>query len=106
VALASTQEIGVAANAAPALAGSAASRDLAIPTSGTDLGEEVRYAVTVSVPLVAILGAAVWIACRYMGLRTWHAALALLFGFFLAATSAAPEIRRLVSVVISAANTH
>ncbi|GAA4065894.1 hypothetical protein [Actinomadura miaoliensis] len=58
--------------------------------------------MTVSVPLVAILGLAVWLAWRYMGLRVWHAALCLLCGFFLAATSAAPEIRRLVAVLVNA----
>ncbi|MEU5879462.1 hypothetical protein [Spirillospora sp. NPDC047279] len=62
--------------------------------------------MTVSVPLVAILGAVVWLAWRYMGLRMWHAVLALLFGFFLAATSAAPEIRRIVAAVIRALDQH
>lgn len=56
--------------------------------------------MNVSVPLVAILGAVVYLAWRYMGMRAWHAAMALLFGFFLAATSAAPEIRRLVTVIV------
>jgi hypothetical protein len=58
--------------------------------------------LTVSIPLVVILGAIVWIAWRYMGLRAWHVAVCLLFGFFLAATSAAPEIRRIVTVLINA----
>ncbi|MEU8340277.1 hypothetical protein [Actinomadura geliboluensis] len=56
--------------------------------------------MNVSVPLVVILGAVVWVAWRYMGLRGWHIVVCLLFGFFLAATSAAPEIRRLVSVLV------
>jgi hypothetical protein len=59
--------------------------------------------VTVSVPLVVILAAVVWLAWRYMGLRVWHAAVCLLFGFFLAATSAAPEIRRLVAAIVQSA---
>jgi hypothetical protein len=46
--------------------------------------------LTVSVPLVVILGAIVLMACRYMGLRVWQAILCLLFGFFIAATVAAP----------------
>lgn len=62
--------------------------------------------MTLSVPLVAILGAIVWITWRYMGLRAWHAVMALLFGFFLAATSAAPEIRRLVTLAVNALNKH
>ncbi len=47
----------------------------------------------VSVPLVAVFGAVVWLAWRYMGLRTWHIMVCLLFGFLLAATDAAPQIR-------------
>ena len=62
--------------------------------------------VEVSVPLVVILGAVVWVAWRYMGLRGWHIAVCLLFGFFLAATSAAPEIRRLVSVLVQSLSQH
>jgi hypothetical protein len=54
----------------------------------------------VSIPLVAILGAIVFIAWRFMGLRVWMAVASLLFGFFLAATSAAPEIRRLVTAIV------
>jgi len=46
--------------------------------------------VTISVPLVALLGAVVFAAWRYMGLKVWQAVLCLLFGFFLAATTAAP----------------
>jgi hypothetical protein len=56
--------------------------------------------VTVSVPLVAIFGLAGFVAWRYMGLRVWHAVMCLLFGFFLAATNAAPEIRRIVAVIV------
>jgi hypothetical protein len=56
--------------------------------------------MTVSVPLVAILGAGAYLAWRYMGLRVWHAVLCLLFGFFLAATSAAPDIHRLVTAIV------
>jgi hypothetical protein len=56
----------------------------------------------VSVPLVAILGVIVFIAWRFMGLRVWMAISCLLFGFFLAATSAAPDIRRLVTAIVHA----
>lgn len=56
----------------------------------------------VSVPLVVILGVIVFIAWRFMGLRVWMATVCLLFGFFLAATSAAPDIRRLVSLIVRA----
>jgi hypothetical protein len=53
--------------------------------------------VTVSIPLVAIFGVIVFLSYRYMGLRAWHAIVALIFGFLLAATTAAPEIRNLLS---------
>jgi hypothetical protein len=53
--------------------------------------------VTVSIPLVAIFGVVMFLAYRYMGLRAWHAIAALVFGFLLAATTAAPEIRNLLS---------
>ena len=56
--------------------------------------------MTVSVPLVAVLAAVVWMAWRYMGLRVWQALACLLFGFFLAATSAAPDIRRIVAAIL------
>ncbi len=56
----------------------------------------------VSIPLVVILGAAVLLAWRYMGLRVWMAIVCLLFGFFLAATDAAPQIRHLVAAIVRA----
>lgn len=55
--------------------------------------------MTVSVPLIVIFGALLYIACRYTGLRTWHAIVALIFGFLLAATTTAPEIRSLLSAL-------
>jgi hypothetical protein len=53
--------------------------------------------MAVSIPLVAVFGILLFVAYRYMGLRAWHAAIALIFGFLLAATAAAPEIRNLLS---------
>jgi len=56
--------------------------------------------VTISIPLVAILGLGVFVAYRYMGLKVWQAILCLIFGFLLAATTAAPEIRNAITVVV------
>ncbi|HUY52508.1 MAG TPA: hypothetical protein VMV92_43540 [Streptosporangiaceae bacterium] len=56
--------------------------------------------MTISIPLVAFLGAVVFVAYRYMGLRFWQAVLCLLFGFFLATTAAAPEIRHMVAAIV------
>jgi F0F1-type ATP synthase assembly protein I len=53
--------------------------------------------MTVTIPLVFIAGVIVWLAYRYMGLRVWQAIVCLIFGFLLAATSAAPEIRDLLT---------
>ena len=56
--------------------------------------------MTVSIPLVAILGVVVYIAWRYVGLRVWQAVACLLFGFLLAATAAAPEISKLITGLV------
>jgi hypothetical protein len=53
--------------------------------------------VSISIPLVVVVGVLVWAAWRFMGLRTWQAVLCLLLGFLLAATSAAPEISRIMT---------
>jgi len=57
--------------------------------------------MAVSIPLVAVFGILVFVAYRYMGLRAWHATVALIFGFLLAATTAAPEIRNLLSSLVN-----
>ncbi len=49
-----------------------------------------------SIPLVVIFGILVFLAIRHMGLRAWHAIIALVFGFLLAATTFAPEIHNLL----------
>jgi hypothetical protein len=53
--------------------------------------------MTISVPLVAIVGALIYIAWRYMGLRVWQAVVCLIFGFLLAATTAGPELHSLIA---------
>ncbi len=56
--------------------------------------------MTVTVPLVLIVAAIIWVAYRYMGLRVWQAVVCLIFGFLLAATTAAPEIRSLITAIV------
>jgi hypothetical protein len=56
--------------------------------------------MTVSIPLVVIAGALVYLAWRYMGLKIWQAIVCLLFGFLLAATTAGPEIHSFITGVI------
>lgn len=48
--------------------------------------------MTVTLSAALLLGAMVVLLCRYSGLRIWHAAVCLVFGFYLASTSFAPEI--------------
>ena len=56
--------------------------------------------MTVSIPLVVVFAVIVYLAHRYMGLRIWHAIVSLILGFLLAATTAAPEIRNLLTGLI------
>ena len=48
--------------------------------------------MVLSLSVVVLLGAFVVVLCRYAGLRSWHAGVAALFGFFVASTSAAPYV--------------
>jgi hypothetical protein len=56
--------------------------------------------MTVTVPVVVIVGGVIYVAYRYMGLRVWQAIICLIFGFLLAATTAAPEIRTLITAIV------
>ena len=51
-------------------------------------------------PARVIAAAIIWLAYRYMGLRVWQAVVCLIFGFLLAATTAAPEIRNLLTGLV------
>lgn len=57
--------------------------------------------MTVTIPLVLVLGVVVFLAYRYMGLRVWQAILCLLCGFLLAATTAAPDIQQALNAVVA-----
>jgi len=56
--------------------------------------------MNISIPLVVIVGVAVYVAWRYMGLRVWQVVVCLVFGFLLAATSAAPEIHSFITGLV------
>lgn len=62
--------------------------------------------MTVTVPLVLVFGALVFIAWRYLGLRWWHALITVLFGFLLAATTLAPDIRAALRAALSWITSH
>ncbi|MER5753091.1 hypothetical protein [Streptomyces sp. NPDC002088] len=48
--------------------------------------------MTVSLPLVLVLGLFAWTAVKYLGVRTWIVVLIALFGFWLSHTFFAPAI--------------
>ena len=49
-----------------------------------------------------MLGIVVWLLHKYAGLRVWHGVICVLFGFYLAASTLAPEIRTTVAAIIRA----
>lgn len=55
--------------------------------------------MTATIPLVTIAGLAVFVAYRYTGMRIWHAIACTIFGFLLAATTAAPQISHLIAAL-------
>ncbi|WP_300614413.1 hypothetical protein [Trebonia sp.] len=58
--------------------------------------------MAISVSLVVMLAAAVWLLHRYSALKLWHGLVCILFGFFLATSSLAPEIRTTVTAIVRA----
>ena len=57
--------------------------------------------MTITIPLVLVIGIAAYVCYRYMGLRLWHLLVCLLLGFLLAATSFAPEIQNFLNAILS-----
>ncbi len=54
-------------------------------------------ALTVTISAALLLGAGVYVLCRYAGLRVWHAAVCIIFGFYLASSSLAPDIANIMT---------
>jgi hypothetical protein len=54
-------------------------------------------ALTVSISAALLMGAGVFLLCRYAGLRVWHAAVCVIFGFYLASSSLAPDIANVMT---------
>ncbi|MCZ2526002.1 hypothetical protein ACFW9F_02185 [Streptomyces sp. NPDC059506] len=48
--------------------------------------------MTVSLPLVLVLGIVAWAATKFLGVRMWVAVVIALFGFWLSHTFLAPAI--------------
>ncbi|MFI8080480.1 hypothetical protein ACIF6L_06805 [Kitasatospora sp. NPDC086009] len=60
--------------------------------------------MTVTLPLVVVLGAGVWTAVKLLGIRLWVAALIALFGFYLAGTFFAPVVEEITRSGVNAVN--
>ena len=58
--------------------------------------------MAISLSLVLVLGIAVLLLQKYAGLRVWHGVICLLFGFYLATSTLAPEIRTTLTAIIHA----
>jgi hypothetical protein len=56
--------------------------------------------LTVTVSLVLVLGIAVFVLCRYTGLRVWQAVICILLGFVLASSSLAPDISQVLNELL------
>ena len=53
--------------------------------------------MTVTLSVTLLMGAGVLVLCRYAGLRIWHAAVCVMFGFYLASSSLAPDIANIMT---------
>ena len=53
--------------------------------------------MTISISATLLMGVAVFGLCRYAGLRIWHAAVCVIFGFYLASSSLAPDIANIMT---------
>jgi drug/metabolite transporter (DMT)-like permease len=58
--------------------------------------------LAISISLVAMLAVAVWLLHKYADLKLWHGLVCILFGFYLATSSLAPEIRTTVTAIVRA----
>ena len=50
--------------------------------------------MAISVSLAVLLAAVAWCLWKYAGLKAWHAALCILLGYYLGATSFGPFLRQ------------
>jgi hypothetical protein len=58
--------------------------------------------MAISISLIALLAVAVWALYKFAYLKLWHALVCILFGFYLASSSVAPEIRTTVTSIVQA----
>lgn len=62
--------------------------------------------MAISISLIALLAAAVWMLYRFAALKLWHGLVCILFGFYLASSSVAPQIRTTVASILRALTGH
>jgi hypothetical protein len=67
------------------------------PLSTADRARKGGDRLAVSLSVVVVLGAGVFLLCRYAGLRVLHAVICIVLGFYLASSSVAPEISRITA---------
>jgi hypothetical protein len=58
--------------------------------------------LAISISLITLLAIAVWALYKFAALKLWHGLVCMLFGFYLASSSVAPEIRTTVASIIRA----
>jgi hypothetical protein len=56
--------------------------------------------LTVTLSVALVLGAVVFVLCKYAGLRIWQAAVCIVFGFYLASSSLAPDISNITASLL------
>jgi len=66
----------------------------------------VSRPLAISVSLIALLAVAVWTLYKFAGLKLWHGLVCVLFGFYLASSSVAPQIDTAVASIIRALTGH
>ena len=62
--------------------------------------------MAISLSLVLVLGIGVWLLHKYAGMKVWYGVTCVLFGFYLATSTLAPDIRTTVTAVIRALTGH
>lgn len=62
--------------------------------------------MVVSLSLVFVLGVAVWVLHKYAGMKVWHGVICVAFGFYLATSTLAPQIRTTLTAIIHALTGH
>jgi hypothetical protein len=62
--------------------------------------------MSLHLPLVVVLGIAVWLLIKFLRLRLWIVAVVLLFGFYLAHTFLAPSIDATTKAGVGVVNDH